>query len=48
MLNVSSRTLARWSDSGILPAPVRVGAGELRHYYRSDIDALLRKGQTDA
>jgi DNA-binding transcriptional MerR regulator len=47
LLHVSPRTLARWSESGILPEPVRVGPGELRYYYRSDVEKLL-KGKGNA
>jgi DNA-binding transcriptional MerR regulator len=42
LLHVTTRTLARWSNSGMLPEPIRIGYGQLRHYYRSDIDRLLR------
>lgn len=44
LLGVTPRTLARWSDSGTLPEPVRVGPGQRRYYYRADIDALLHEG----
>lgn len=42
LLHVSPRTLERWSSIGILPEPVRVGPASLRHYYRTDIDGLLK------
>jgi DNA-binding transcriptional MerR regulator len=42
LLHVTTRTLERWSQSGLLPEPVRIGYGQLKHYYRSDIDRLLR------
>jgi hypothetical protein len=38
------RTLARWSQLGILPDPVRLGPRGDRHYRAEDIDALLRDG----
>jgi excisionase family DNA binding protein len=41
LLGVSPRTLARWSDSGVLPPPVRVGPGQRRFYRAEDIEALL-------
>jgi DNA-binding transcriptional MerR regulator len=41
LLGITPRTLARWSGSGVLPEPVRVGPGRRRHYYRRDIDALF-------
>jgi DNA-binding transcriptional MerR regulator len=41
LLGVTPRTLARWSESGTLPPPVRVGPGQRRHYHQHDIDALL-------
>ena len=44
LLHVTTRTLDRWSDSGILPEPMRIGPGELKHYYRADVEKLL-KGQ---
>lgn len=44
LLHVTTRTLARWSETGVLPTPVRIGRGELRHYYASDIEKL-RKGK---
>lgn len=44
LLGIDPRTLARWSDSGTLPEPVRVGPGQRRYYYRADIDALLHEG----
>jgi DNA-binding transcriptional MerR regulator len=41
LLGITPRTLARWSGSGVLPDPVRVGPGQRRYYYRADIDGLL-------
>lgn len=38
------RTLARWSDEGVLPEPVRLGPRGDRHYLKADIDALLQNG----
>jgi predicted DNA-binding transcriptional regulator AlpA len=42
LIHVTTRTLDRWSDSGLLPEPVRLGMAGLKHYYRSDIDRLLK------
>jgi DNA-binding transcriptional MerR regulator len=44
---VTPSTLARWSDSGILPEPVRVGPDHRPYYYEADIDALLHGGGLD-
>lgn len=44
LLGITPRTLARWSNSGTLPDPVRVGPGQHRFYYRADIDALINEG----
>jgi DNA-binding transcriptional MerR regulator len=44
LLGCNPRTLARWSDGGTLPEPVRVGPGNRRYYFRADIDALLHEG----
>jgi hypothetical protein len=41
LLRVTPRTLARWSDTGVLPEPVRVGPGARRYYYVADVEALL-------
>ena len=38
------RTLARWSERGILPEPVRLGPRGDRHYRAGDIDALIQDG----
>jgi DNA-binding transcriptional MerR regulator len=46
LLGVTPRTLARWSGSGVLGEPIRVGPGQRRFYYRRDIDAVLRDGAT--
>jgi len=40
------RTLARWSEQGILPEPIRLGPRGDRHYRAEDIDAVLRDGAT--
>jgi DNA-binding transcriptional MerR regulator len=40
------RTLARWSEQGILPEPIRLGPRGDRHYRTEDIDAVLREGAT--
>lgn len=40
------RTLARWSEQGLLPEPVRLGLRGDRHYRAEDIDALLKNGAT--
>lgn len=47
LLGVTPRTIARWSDSGVLPQPVRIGRAQLRCYYVSDIEKLRGKGHTD-
>lgn len=44
LLGVHPRTLAKWSDSGTLPEPVRVGPGQHRYYRVADVRALLHEG----
>jgi DNA-binding transcriptional MerR regulator len=44
LLGVHPRTLAKWSDSGVLPEPVRIGPGRFRYYRLSDIEALAHEG----
>lgn len=43
-LGVHPATLARWSERGVLPQPVRLGPGQRRHYRAEDIDALVQDG----
>lgn len=38
------RTLARWSDQGILPEPVRLGPRADRHYLAENIAAIIENG----
>jgi hypothetical protein len=47
MLGVAPGTLARWSDSGVLPDPVLLGPGPGVYYDEADIDALLHGGGLD-
>lgn len=46
LLSVHPRTLARWSDQGILPQPTRLGPRGDRHYLVADIEAALLHGAT--
>lgn len=43
-LGKQCRTLALWSERGILPEPIRLGPRGDRHYRVEDIDAVLRNG----
>ena len=43
LLGIHPRTLAKWSDSGDAPAPVRVGPARRRFYRAEDIDALMHE-----
>lgn len=40
LFRVSERTVARWSASGKLPAPISVGG--VRRWLRSDIERLIQ------
>lgn len=40
-LQVSERTVDRWSDEGVLPAPIRQGRGRMSTLYPADAAALF-------
>ena len=41
LLNVSTRTVDRWTDQGLLPA-VKMPSGHAVRYRREDVDAIMR------
>jgi DNA-binding transcriptional MerR regulator len=43
LLGIHPRTLAKWSDSGVLAEPVRIGPGRFRYYRISNIEALAHE-----
>jgi hypothetical protein len=43
-LSKHPRTLARWSDRGVLPESVRLGPRGDRHYRAGDIEAIIENG----
>jgi predicted DNA-binding transcriptional regulator AlpA len=45
-LGVHPVTLKRWSDSGALPQPVRLGPRSDRFYRAADIDRLIESRST--
>lgn len=40
LLGIHPRTLAKWSDSGVIAQPVRIGPGRFRYYRLSDIEPV--------
>ncbi len=45
LLQITDRTVRKWTDNGKLPVPIRMGRRIIR-FRRADIEALLEKPKT--